>query len=237
MNTSISSDPSAACPRIAGLWARVPPAWKSANYTERACSVPACNNFPSTLATCCGREETALDYFNTTIGPYVSCNLVSSDNEAYQKYQQCLLSNFVTPFKCNEFKCNDNDGLANSDVCQGGTAAPPQDPGKGEQMCATQATPNATRAMISCCSNAAANGTGLIPLDNGCNIACSSESTEGEFLKCLTDAFDPQIGIVCSKQEDSKASNKDGDTSDAYQGPLPGLGILGIGLLALLIIA
>ncbi|THX05530.1 hypothetical protein D6D13_07123 [Aureobasidium pullulans] len=231
MNTSISSDPSAACPRIAGLWARVPPAWESANYTERACSVPACNNFPSTLATCCGCEETALDYFNTTVGPYVSCNLDSSDDKAYQNYQQCLLSNFVTPFKCN-----DNDGLANSDVCQGGTAAPPQEPGKGEQICATQATPNATRAMISCCSNAAANGTGLIPLDNGCNIACSSESTEGEFLKCLTDAFGPQIGIVCSKQEDSKASNKNGDTSGACQGPLPSLSILGVALLALLAI-
>ncbi|THX74375.1 hypothetical protein D6D04_07979 [Aureobasidium pullulans] len=215
MNTSISSDPSAACPRIAGLWARVPPAWKSANYTERACSVPACNNFPSTLATCCGREETALDYFNTTVGPYVSCNLDSSDDKAYQNYQQCLLSNFVTPFECN-----DNDGLANSDVCQGGTAAPPQDAG----------------AMISCCSNAAANGTGLIPLDNGCNIACSSESTEGDFLKCLTDAFGPQIGIVCSKQEDSKASNKNGDTSGACQGPLPSLGILGVAVLALLAI-
>ncbi|THX45032.1 hypothetical protein D6D11_07700 [Aureobasidium pullulans] len=204
MNTSISSDPSAACPRIAGLWARVPPAWESANYTERACSAPACNNFPSTLATCCGREETALDYFNTKVGPYVSCNLDSSDDEAYQRYQQCLLSNFVTPFKCN-----DNDGLANSDVCQGGTAAPPQDPGK-------------------------ANGTGLIAFGNGCNIACSSESTDGEFLKCLSDAFDPQIGIVCSKQEDSKASNKDGDTSGACQRPLPSLGVLGVAVLALL---
>ncbi|THX91648.1 hypothetical protein D6D08_02990 [Aureobasidium pullulans] len=204
MNTSISSDPSAACPRIAGLWARVPRAWESANYTERACSVPACNNFPSTLATCCGREETALDYFNTTVGPYVSCNLDSSDDKAYQNYQQCLLSNFVTPFKCN-----DNDGLAKSDVCQGGTAAPPQDPGK-------------------------ANGTGLIAFGNGCNIACSSESTDGEFLKCLSDAFDPQIGIVCSKQEDSKASNKDGDTSGACQRPLPSLGVLGVAVLALL---
>lgn len=111
-----------------------------------------------------------------------------------------------------------NDGLANSDVCQGGTAAPPQDPGKGEQICATQATPNATRAMISCCSNAAANGTGLIPFDNGRNIACSSESTDGQFSKCLSDAFDPQIGIVCSKQEDSKTSNKDGYTSGALSG-------------------
>ncbi|KAI5246251.1 hypothetical protein E4T42_06449 [Aureobasidium subglaciale] len=72
------------------------------NPADAACSVPACNDFPSTLANCCGRENSELQYFNTTTGPYASCALVdSNDTEAYDSYQSCLAKEEIPYFKCN----------------------------------------------------------------------------------------------------------------------------------------
>lgn len=191
-STTITNNPADACPRLLGRY--VPSVWSdstSSNYSQAACAVPACNNFPSTLVDCCGHAN--VEYFNTTIGPYASCALADSTNlEAYQAYQTCLADKEVS-----FFKCNNPDGLETNRDCGTGISPAPinNTDWPNLQTCTLMASLNATRAMKTCCSNY--DDTFLVFAD-GCQVGCVSNSTNGTFSDCITDNFKNYQGVVCT---------------------------------------
>lgn len=236
MTTNITGDASAACPNTFGLWGRTPAEWQnseSTNFTDQSCAVPSCNDYPSILASCCSSEVGELHQFDTEIGPYVSCALDDGEaEEAYQEYQNCLVRHLVDPFKCND----PNPDSPTVDGCNGQVIEPPQSPGPDEQICSLRASANATRALISCCSGAGSNGTGIISHDSGCNVACISDSLDMQ--GCLSEKLsDPTEGggITCYSGEDldegeDSAENTSKSSQIGAQIALAG----GAGLLAVL---
>jgi hypothetical protein len=214
MTSNITGGPSAACPDTFGLWGRTPVEWQnsdSANFTDLSCAVPSCNNYPAVLASCCGGEVGDLHQFETEIGPYVSCTLQDAEaKDAYQEYQNCLLRHFVEPFKCND---PDPDSPT-VDACDGQVIEPPQVPGPDEQICSLRASPNATRAMISCCSGAGTNGTGITLFDSGCNIACASDSSDMQ--GCLSEKLNNPTeggGVTCNSGDNVKEAQDSVDNN------------------------
>jgi len=187
ITTNVSGEASASCPNKFGLWGRAPVEWQnseSSNFIDYSCAVPSCNNYPSILASCCGSDVEDLQQFDTDIGPYVSCALDDAEtDETYQEYQNCLLRHLVDPFKCND---PDPDSPT-IDGCGGQVIEPPLSPGSEEQICSLRAGPNVTLALISCCSGAGTNGTGIISFDSGCNVACISDSVEMQV--CLAETL------------------------------------------------
>lgn len=228
MSTPIINDPSAACPtNTPGFWARVPQEWQdntSANFTDYSCAVPSCNNFPNTLASCCNQSISHLHQFDTDIGPYVACSLPDTENEqAYRDYQVCLFRQLVQPFKCND---PDPDRIT-VDVCQGGSFEPPIQPGAGEQVCAMRASPNATRAFVSCCSGAGNNGTGLIPFDSACNVACVSDSADMEScIRGMGLANVAPEGLTCLDGEDVAQAQNQGIQLASVNSLFPLVGLI-----------
>jgi hypothetical protein len=208
-STIITNNPADTCPRVLG-W-KVPSAWSdstSSNYSQAACAVPACNNFPSTLADCCGRANSDLEYFNTTLGPYASCALAKgTDSETYQAFQTCLANKEVA-----YFKCNGQNGGKNNECASGISAAPLNNTDLANlQTCSMSASVNATRAMKNCCSN---YDDGLLVYADGCPIGCVSKSTDGAFLDCITSSFKNYTGLLCT---DNKA--KSGTSAGARASP------------------
>jgi hypothetical protein len=65
-------------------------------------------------------------------------------------------------------------------------------------MCSLRASQNATLALVSCCSGAGTNGTGIISFDSGCNVACISDSMEMQ--GCLSETLSNPtegVAIIC----------------------------------------
>jgi hypothetical protein len=202
--TNITNNPADACPRITG-W-DVPSAWSdstSSNYSQAACAAPACNNFPSTLADCCGRADSDLQYFNTTIGPYAACALADSTNpETYQAYQKCLADKEVAFFKCNEQKAS-----TNGDCGSGISPAPLNNTDwPNLQTCSLTASVNASRAMKKCCTNWGSADQYLV-YQNGCEIGCTSNSTNGTFQECITKSFTSHQGFICTVNDGRENPN------------------------------
>lgn len=168
--------------------------------------------------------------FNTTIGPYFSCALdEAKTEETYQEYQNCLLRHFVDPFICND---PDSD-TPTVDGCHGQVIEPPQSPGPDEQICSMRASSNVTLALISCCSGAGSNGTGIISFDSGCNVACISDSAEMQ--DCLAETLsNPTDGnaITCHTGESLQGSQDPAENSS--QGSYAGLRIVLVGSAGLL---
>lgn len=202
-STTITNNPADTCPRITG-W-RVPSAWSdstSANYSQAACAVPACNDFPSTLADCCGRANSDLEYFNTTIGPYASCALADSTKpETYRAFKSCLADKEVAYFKCNS-----QDGEDTNDQCPLGFSAAPinNTDWPNMQTCSLKASVNATRAMKTCCSN---YDDSFLVFEDGCQIGCTSNSTNGTFADCITDTFKDYQGVICTANDGRENPN------------------------------
>ncbi|KAI4823148.1 hypothetical protein E4T44_10152 [Aureobasidium sp. EXF-8845] len=188
--TEITNNPADACPS-ALKWS-VPSAWSnstSSNYTQAACAVPACDNFPSTLADCCGRADSDLQYFNTTLGPYAACALADGTNlEAYQAFQECL-----TDKEVGFFKCNSQEENARSD-------------------CGT-ASANASRALKICCSNYG-SVDGFVVYDNGCHVGCVSNSTNGTFSDCVAKEFKGHPGFICTSNDGRENPNTSAGVRD-----------------------
>lgn len=220
ITANISGEPSASCPATFGSWGRVPMEWQSSessSFTDYSCAVPSCNSYPSILASCCGSNVEDLHQFDTGVGPYVSCAIDDTKGEeAYQEYQNCLLRHFVDPFKCN----NPDPDSPTIDGCDGRVIEPPQSPESSEQICSLRASPNATRALISCCSGAGTNGTGVLSFDSGCNVACISDSADMQ--DCLSETLsNPREGgaITCytgEGLEESQGSNENTSQSSNF---------------------
>lgn len=193
--TNITNNPADACPRF--LQYHILDAWRdstSSNFSQAACAAPACDNFPTTLAQCCGRPESDLYFFNTTIGPFVSCAIANSnDTEAYQAFQRCLADKEV-----RNFRCNDPD-LVVAPSCGYGIQTNPNDTSdwQHQQTCSLPMSVNATRAMKRCCSNYN-GGDGLLVYSEGCYIGCTSDSTNDTFHDCLGDNYDNTEGYLCT---------------------------------------
>ncbi|KAI5199024.1 hypothetical protein E4T38_07253 [Aureobasidium subglaciale] len=180
------------------------------NPADAACSVPACNDFPSTLANCCGRENSELQYFNTTIGPYASCALVdSNDTEAYDSYQSCLAKEEIPYFKCNS---QQNYGGI-SDGCGLGIGAAPinNTDWPNQQTCSLPYSVNATRAFKQCCSNYN-DGDGIVVYNGGCNVGCMSNSTNGTFSDCIRDDFRNHPSYICTANDGRENTNTSAGT-------------------------
>ncbi|KEQ82492.1 hypothetical protein M438DRAFT_277398 [Aureobasidium pullulans EXF-150] len=218
---------SAACPITDNLYPRVPESWNqrnSTNFTQAACAVPACSNYTSTLATCCGRTDSELQYFNTTIGPYASCALSDgNDPEAYQAFQRCMLLEYVTPFQCNN-----QDSWTTDGTCLGIQEVPTTlaNVTSKQQSCSMITSPNATRAMAQCCNNYN-GGEGLFAFSQGsCNTGCVSNSTDNEFYDCLFDFIQksqfPAIesGVVCTENNKDDREGAGVQTSPSISGIL-----------------
>ncbi|KAI4840264.1 hypothetical protein E4T44_07968 [Aureobasidium sp. EXF-8845] len=188
--TKITNNPSDTCP-TALKWS-VPSEWgnsTSSNYTQAACAVPACDNFPSTLADCCGRADSDLQYFNTTLGPYAACALADSTNlEAYQTFQNCLADKDVAFFRCNSQKENTRPD------------------------CGT-ASANASRALKICCSNYG-SVDGFVVYDNGCHVGCVSNSTNGTFSDCVAKEFKGHPGFICTSNDGREIPNTSAGVRD-----------------------
>jgi hypothetical protein len=203
-STNITNNPADACPRITGR--NVPSAWSdstSSNFSQAACAAPACNNFPTTLAECCGRADSDLQYFNTTIGPYVACALTNStDPEIYQAFQNCLADKEVAFFKCNEQKANTRSdcGVGVMDSPLNNTNWP------NLQTCSLPASVNATRAMKKCCTNYGSPDSFLV-YDNGCEISCTSNSTNGTFSNCIAKSYENHPGFLCTVNDGRENPN------------------------------
>ena len=204
-STTITNNPADTCPR--SLKWNVPSAWSdstSSNYTQAACVVPACDNFPSTLADCCGRVDSDLQYFNTTIGPYAACALANSTNpEAYQAFQTCLADKEVGFFKCNSqdgFNTNSECGIGISEVSLNNTDWP------NLQTCSLPASVNATRAMKKCCSGYGSVDSFSV-YDNGCEIGCVSNSTNGTFQSCIRKNYQNYQGYLCTVNDGTENPN------------------------------
>lgn len=196
-----SNDTTAACP--SRLQPHIPDAWRSnsggANFTQMACTAPTCNNFPSILSKCCGRPESEFQTFNTSSGPYVSCELSVNDTAAYQAYQQCLVVNFVTPFRCNG-----PDNFPTIEFCGAGIETPPVVGMDGQQACGLPTGINTTKALLSCCSNATDTGAGLTIYGDGCYTACVSNATDSSFSKCIQQTgLNIGAGYVCDSMNGS----------------------------------
>ncbi|KAG9633229.1 hypothetical protein KCU95_g7874, partial [Aureobasidium melanogenum] len=212
--TNITNNPTDACPK--DLQYGIPDAWRdstSSNFSQAACAAPACDNFPSTLAQCCGRAESDLYYFNSSIGPFASCAIANSnDTEAYQALQRCLADKEVRNFKCNDpevvvapncgIKCTDPKVIL-SPSCGFGTQ-PPENKTIDwpiQQRCSLPMSVNATRAMKKCCSNYD-SGDGLLVYSEGCYISCISDSTNGTFSSCLGRNYDTRTqAFVCTAND------------------------------------
>ncbi|KEQ70459.1 hypothetical protein M436DRAFT_53580 [Aureobasidium namibiae CBS 147.97] len=207
-STSISDNPADRCPRITG-W-RVPRAWSdsaSSNFTQAACAVPACNDFPSTLADCCGRSSNDLEYFNTTIGPYASCALADSTNpDTYRAFQSCLADKEVAFFKCNSQERENTN-----DECGRGILPAPinNTDWPNMQICSLSASVNATRAMKNCCSN---YDSDFLVFKDGCQVGCVSNSTNGTFSDCITDTFKDYQGVICTTNDGRENPNNSAGT-------------------------
>lgn len=229
-NRTIASDPTLSCPSTTELYPRVPEVWTSQdsqNYTDRSCSVPACNNFPSILASCCNSTEDSLVEFGTNVGPYVTCRLSDADEETdedheserYRVFQTCLMGNYVENFKCN----NPADSFSAFDGCDGQFDTPPREPGDDEQICGIRYSTNATRAFRECCSGSGPEGAGLIPFDQGCSVACVSNSAD--MRECMLDSelnpTDPSLagGISCRSGENLESEDEHEDAQSPAQSP------------------
>lgn len=235
---SISGEAPLSCRDTFGLWGRTPMKWQnseSSNFTDYNCAVPSCNNYPSVLASCCSSYVEDLHQFNTTVGPLFSCALdEAKTEETYQEYQNCLLRHLVDPFKCND----PGPDTPTVDGCDGQVIEPPQSPGLDEQICSMRASSNATRALVSCCSGAGTNGTGIISLDSGCNVACISDSAEMQ--DCLSETLsNPTQGgaITChtGKGLEGSQDSAENTSQSTYVGVqvmlVGGAGLLAVSLL------
>jgi hypothetical protein len=210
--TKITNNPADTCPS-ALKWS-VPSAWSnstSSNYTQAACAVPACDNFPSTLADCCGRADSDLQYFDTTLGPYAACALADSTNlEAYQAFQECL-----TDKEVGFFKCNSQDGLDTQSGCGTGVSEGPLNntDWPNLQTCSLPASVNATRAIKKCCSNYG-NANSFAVYDNGCEISCTSNSTNNTFRDCIGKNYINPQGYLCTLNDGRENPKTGGSVRD-----------------------
>jgi hypothetical protein len=209
--TKITNNPSDTCPP-ALKWS-VPSEWgnsTSSNYTQAACAVPACDNFPSTLADCCGRADSDLQYFNTTLGPYAACALADSTNlEAYQTFQNCLADKDVAFFRCNSQKEN-----TRPDCGTGISPAPLNNTDwPNLQTCSLPASANASRALKICCSNYG-SVDGFVVYDNGCHVGCVSNSTNGTFSDCVAKEFKGHPGFICTSNDGKENPNTSAGVRD-----------------------
>ncbi|KAG9952662.1 hypothetical protein KCU85_g1935, partial [Aureobasidium melanogenum] len=228
---NITNNPVDACPR--DLQYGIPDAWRnstSSNFSQAACSTPACNSFPSTLAQCCGRAESDLYYFNTAIGPFASCAIANSnDAEAYQALQRCLADKEVRNFKCNDpevvvapncgIKCTDPKIIV-SPSCGFGTQPPDNKTLDWpiQQRCSLPVSVNATRAMRKCCSNYD-SGDGLLVYSEGCYISCISDSTNSTFSSCLARNYDISTqAFVCTANDGRENPDLSRETPDSSVG-------------------
>ncbi|CAD0100693.1 unnamed protein product [Aureobasidium mustum] len=208
-NTTINPTDACTSGNYQDSW--VPAAWTdrtSSNFSQAACAVPACNSFPSTLAECCGRPESDLQYLNTSGRPFALCALANNnDANDYQLFQRCLAAKEVV-----NFKCNDPENVV-APSCGLGVHTSPNETTDwpNQQTCSHLITVSATRAMEKCCSNYN-GGDGLVVYSNGCDYACTSDSTNNTFFACLRRNYNWGTQFGCTPNDGTEDPNKDDGT-------------------------
>lgn len=150
---------------------------------QAACAGPHSDNFPTTLVSCCGAQDSAWQYFdiNGTI-----CFVRVEQQHRHSRVPG--LSKVSTQSLRDTVQMQRRVQPDFRHLLRLECAPPPDDVKEGQQTCGLTASPNSTRAMMKCCSGF--HGENMLLHEDECEVVCASNSVKESFEECLGNSAD-----------------------------------------------